>query len=225
MLSACLLRCLFTGVLIDLLLEHAHTGESSSLTADQCKAILIGQALQQESEDWFYPERCQQEFILIARITIFICIHQEAVRLIISYLRPSPHSIPCRENEAVLFLKAIKHHHCALDIDLLYTVDPCMYVSPLPLSPVLPSTDQCYWLLLYHCRHSCVDLLALQRSWSPSLAPSLRRRSFHGGPYCTDCSHFYWAGSEHSLVVACYCDRFLIFSHSIFGFYSLCCQK
>lgn len=115
--------------------------------------------------------------------------------LIISCLRQSPRLILCRENEAVLFVKAIKHHHCALDIDLLYTADPCVCVCPLPLSPVLPSTDQCYWLLLYHCRHSCVDLLALQRSWSPSLAPSLRRRSFHGGPYCTDCSHFYWAQS------------------------------
>lgn len=53
--------------------------------------------------------------------------------------------------------------------------------SPLP-SPPLP--DQHYWLPHYHCRHRCVDLLALQRFWSPSLAPSLHRRSFHGGPHC-----------------------------------------
>lgn len=40
-LSKCLLRRLWTEVLIDLSLQHAYTWESSSVTADQCKALLI----------------------------------------------------------------------------------------------------------------------------------------------------------------------------------------
>lgn len=54
--------------------------------------------------------------------------------------------------------------------------------TPTPHPPPLP--DQHYWLPQYHCRHCCVDLLALQPFWSPSLAPSLHPRSFHGGPHC-----------------------------------------
>lgn len=80
-------------------------------------------------------------------------------------------------------LCSFKHYKASLMCSWHWLLQSGPSLPPLPLCS--QCTDQHYWLLLYHCKHSCVDLLALQRHWSPSLALSLRCRSSHGGPYCT----------------------------------------
>lgn len=154
----------FTEVLIDLSLRHAYTRGILPSECWSAQSRIDCQTPQRGSEDWFHSERCQQDFFLKINYNNYHIYMHQSLSLLMNYL------MVVFENKSslcVLHVKwsralseAIKHHQCALDIEL-----QCRHLPPLPPSTPPPissmHTDQCYLLLPYHCRHSCVDLLAL----------------------------------------------------------------